>query len=184
LPQELPLPYTASASAHGQKILLWPYKYIDTFSNIPFLTSFWVEISLMKKAAILFSLSLLIAFGGCKKDNAIRQTQYTIIPQNNSGITGTVTFIEQASVRQTQVAIEVNNTTGYDYVAHIHAGTPALYHGAVYIFDPMYAANGHLSFKQSIPLAYDSALVFNGTFVLHDSTANNVLGLCGIGINK
>lgn len=136
------------------------------------------------KTSTLATFLILILFSACKKDTAIRQTKYTIIPQNNSGINGTVTFVEQASMRQTQVDIEVGNTTSYDYVAHIHDGTPALYHGAIYVFDPMYASGGHLSYKQTIPLSYDSALILNGTFVIHDSTGNNVLGLCGIGINR
>jgi hypothetical protein len=135
---------------------------------------------------LAITLLLLVAFTGCKKDASpsLRQTQYTIIPQNNSGITGTVTFIEVRDSSQTTVDIEVQHTTGYDYVAHIHGGPPANYRGAIYVFDPIYASEGHVSYKQNIPLLYDSALVFNGTFVFHDSTANNVLGLCGIGINK
>ena len=125
------------------------------------------------------------SFSSCKKDaTAARQTQYTIIQQNNSGITGTVTFTEQVSTSQTKVDIEVQNTPGYTYIAHIHQGTPALYRGAIYIFDPIYASNNHISFQQNIPLLYDSALTYNGTFVFHDSTGNNVLGLCGIGANK
>jgi hypothetical protein len=136
------------------------------------------------KAKFLTIACLFLFFCSCKKDPAIaRQTQYTIIPQNNSGITGTMTFIDKGSA-QTEVDIEVQHTTGYYYVAHIHEGTPASYHGAVYIFDPMYASGGHLSYQQNIPLLYDSALTYNGTFVFHDSTGNNVLGLCGVGINK
>jgi hypothetical protein len=135
------------------------------------------------KLNLLIAALLLTSLSACKKDATPRQTKYTIIPQNGSGINGTVTFLE-ATLSQTQVDIEVNNTTSYDYVAHIHAGAPAAYHGAVYVFDPMHASGGHLSFKQNIPLLYDSALKFNGTFVIHDSTANNVLGLCGIGANK
>ncbi len=137
----------------------------------------------MKSSTALILLVLLIS--SCKKDaTPTRQIQYTIIPQNNSGITGTLTFTEQADSSQTIVDIEVNNTMHYKYVAHIHQGPPTNYHGAIYIFDPIYAGGSHLSYKQSIPLQYDSALVLNGTFVLHDSTANNILGLCGVGANK
>ena len=139
----------------------------------------------MKANILLVSILLAALFSSCKKDSTgPRQTQYNIIPQNNSGITGTVTFIEQAALSQTEVDIEVKNTPGYYYIAHIHQGTPTLYHGAVYIFDPIYANGGHISYQQNIPLLYDSAIIYNGTFVIHDSTGNNVLGLCGIGANK
>ena len=136
----------------------------------------------VKLTAIAFILLLL---GACKKDPPQpRQTQYTIIPQNNSGITGTVSFIEKADLSQTEVDIEVNNTPSHTCVAHIHLGPPSNYRGAVFIFDPMNASGSHLSYQQNIPLVYDSALIYNGTFVFHDSTGNNVLGLCGIGANK
>jgi|GEM_PF-3417428 len=136
------------------------------------------------KIKIIVAVLLIVSFSSCKKDSTARQTQYNIIPQNSSGVTGTVTFIEQPSLSQTEVDIEVKNTPGYYYVAHIHQGTPSLYRGAIYIFDPIYSSSGHISFQQNIPLLYDSALTLNGTFVLHDSTGNNVLGLCGIGVNK
>jgi hypothetical protein len=137
------------------------------------------------KAKIFAVILLVFSVSSCKKDPPQpRQTQYTIIPQNNSGITGTMTFIEKADLSQTEVDIEVSNTVFYKYVAHIHQGTPSNYRGAVFIFDPMYAAGSHLSYRQNIPLLYDSALTYNGTFVLHDSTGNNVLGLCGVGANK
>jgi hypothetical protein len=137
------------------------------------------------KSSILTSILLIFLVGACKKDPPQpRQTQYTILPQNSSGITGTMTFIEKADLSQTEVDIEVNNTVFYHYVAHIHQGPPTNYRGAIFIFDPMYASGHHLSYQQNIPILYDSALTFNGTFVLHDSTGNNVLGLCGIGVNK
>jgi hypothetical protein len=137
------------------------------------------------KTNIILVLCLSVFIYSCKKNpTGPRQTQYTIIPQNNSGVSGTVTFIEKTDSSQTEVDIEVNNTPGYTYVAHIHQGVPTNYRGAIYIFDPMYARWDKLSYQQNIPLPYDSALVYNGTFVLHDSTANNVLGLCGVGINK
>ena len=136
------------------------------------------------KTTTLTAFIVLLLFSACKKDTAIRQTHYTIIPQNSSGINGTVTFTEQASLSQTQVDVEVNNANASYYVAHIHVGTPASYHIAVYQFDSIPASGGHISYKTNIPLQYDSALAFNGTFVIHDSTGNAVLGLCGIGINK
>ena len=137
------------------------------------------------KTKIIFTSVLLIFLWSCKKDaQPARQTQYTIIPQNNSGITGTVTFVEQVGISQTKVEIEVQNTPGYTYVAHIHQGPPAAYRVAVFVFDPIYASGGHVSYQQDIPLLYDSALTYDGTFVFHDSTGNNVLGLCGIGANK
>ncbi len=137
------------------------------------------------KVKFIAIILLVLSLGACKKDPPQpRQTQYTIIPQNNSGITGTVSFIEKADLSQTEVDIEVNNPTSHTCVAHIHQGPPLTYRGAVYIFDPMYASGSHLSYQQNIPLIYDSALTYNGTFVFHDSTGNNVLGLCGIGANK
>jgi hypothetical protein len=136
------------------------------------------------KTTTFSAILILLLFSACKKDTAIRQTHYTIIPQNNSAVNGTVTFTEQSSTSQTQVDIEVANAYSSSYVAHIHVGTPASYHIAVYEFNPIPASGGHISYKQNIALQYDSALAFNGTFVLHDSTGNNVLGLCGIGINK
>ena len=135
------------------------------------------------KTTTLVSVLVLLLFSACKKDTATRQTQYTLIPQNNSGLSGTVTFVEQAS-SQTQVDMEINNANATYYVAHIHVGTPASYHIAVYLFDSVPASHGHISYKQNIPLQYDSALVFNGTYVIHDSTGGPVLGLCGIGANK
>jgi hypothetical protein len=139
------------------------------------------------KINFLIAIILVTILSGCKKDTSspnVRHTQYTIIPQNSSGIAGTVTLTEVADSAKTQVDIEVSHTTGYNYVAHIHRGIPAHYFNAIYIFDPIYASGGHLSYRQNIPLRYDSAVVYNGTFVIHDSTANNVLGLCGVGANK
>lgn len=136
------------------------------------------------KITSLSAVLFLLLFSACKKDSAVRQTQYTLIPQNNSGLSGTVTFIEQASISQTQVDMEISNANASYYVAHIHVGTPASYHIAVYLFDSVPASHGHISYRQNIPLQYDSALVFNGTYVIHDSTGNAVLGLCGVGANK
>jgi hypothetical protein len=136
------------------------------------------------KTKIVLIASILLIISSCKKEATSTPAVSRLTPQNNSGIWGTVTFIEKASLSQTEVDIEVNNANLYTYVAHIHTGTPTDYHGAVYIFQPMLASSGHLSYQQNISLLYDSAIVYNGTFVLHDSTANNVLGLCGIGANK
>jgi len=136
------------------------------------------------KTNLLLVLVVILSLAACNKNTNPRSTQYLLIPQNNSGIAGTVTFNEQINSGTTQVDVELSNTMFYHYSAHIHQGPPSGYHGAVYTFDPMYASGGRLSYKQSIPLLYDSAIVYNGTFVLHDSTTNNVLGLCGIGINR
>ena len=137
------------------------------------------------KTNILLLALVLVTIGGCKKNNSsARQITYNIIPQNSSGVAGTVSFTDVVDSSQTKVDIEVSNTPGFTYVAHIHYGPPSNYRGAVYVFDPIFAANKRISYQQNIPLLYDSALVYNGTFVLHDSTGNNVLGLCGIGVNK
>ena len=137
------------------------------------------------KTKLVAATFLILSIGACKKDAPQpRQTHYTLIPQNNSGITGTGSFIEKADPSQTEVDIEVNNPTSHTCVAHIHRGPPSSYRVAVFIFDPMYASGSHLSYQQNIPLSYDSALTYNGTFVFHDSTGNNVLGLCGVGANK
>ena len=139
------------------------------------------------KTRIIIVFALLFLLNACKKDSPTtgpRKTVYTLIPQNNSGVSGTVSFIENAALSQTEVDIEVSNATFLTYVAHIHQGPPARYHGAIYIFQPIIASNGKISYQQFIPLPYDSAVVYDGTFVLHDSTANNILALCGVGINK
>ena len=139
------------------------------------------------KTNIIIAFTLLLLLGACKKDNPTtgpRKTVYSLIQQNNSGVSGTVSFIENTSLSQTEVDIEVSNATLLTYVAHIHQGPPARYHGAIYIFQPIIASNGKISYQQFIPLLYDSAIVYDGTFVLHDSTANNILALCGVGINR
>ena len=139
------------------------------------------------KTNIIIAFTLLLLLNACKKDNPTtgpRKTVYTLVPQNNSGVSGSVSFIENTSLSQTEVDIEVSNATLLTYVAHIHQGPPARYHGAIYIFQPIIASNGKISYQQFIPLLYDSAIVYDGTFVLHDSTANNILALCGVGINK
>ena len=139
------------------------------------------------KTNIIIAFTLLLLLNACKKDNPTtgpRKTVYTLVPQNNSGVSGSVSFIENTYLSQTEVDIEVSNATLLTYVAHIHQGPPARYHGAIYIFQPIIASNGKISYQQFIPLLYDSAIVYDGTFVLHDSTANNILALCGVGINR
>ena len=139
------------------------------------------------KTNIIIAFTLLLLLNACKKDNPTtgpRKTVYTLVPQNNSGVSGSVSFIDNTYLSQTEVDIEVSNATLLTYVAHIHQGPPARYHGAIYIFQPIIASNGKISYQQFIPLLYDSAIVYDGTFVLHDSTANNILALCGVGINR
>lgn len=139
------------------------------------------------KTNIIFAFAILFLLTACKKEASSvgpRKTVYTLIPQNNSWVNGTVSFIENVGLGQTEVDLEASNATLLTYVAHIHQGPPARYQGAIYIFQPIIASNGKISYQQFIPLPYDSAIVYDGTFVLHDSTANNVLALCGIGINK
>ena len=138
----------------------------------------------MKTNLVIIALALTI-FSACKKDaSGVRKTTYTFVAQSNSGITGTVSFIEKADSSQTTVDFELNNTPASQYMAHIHQGTPASYHGAIYYFDPIYAYGGKISYKQNIPLLYDSALTLNGTLAFHDSTGNLTLGICGVGKNK
>ena len=139
------------------------------------------------KTNIIIAFTLLLLLNACKKDNPTtgpRKTVYTLVPQNNSGVSGSVSFIENVGLSQTEVDLEVSNADLLTYVAHIHQGPPARYHGAIYIFQPIIASNGKISYQQFIPLLYDSAIVYDGTFVLHDSTANNILALCGVGINR
>ena len=136
---------------------------------------------------IVIAALLLMVCSGCKKTSISttnRQTQYTLTPQHNSGIWGTVTFIEVKDSSLTKVDIEVNNTPAPTYVAHIHQGPPTSYHGAIYYFDPIHSSGGHVSYLQNIPLLYDSALLLNCTFAFHDYTGDTVLGYCGVGINR
>ncbi|MCW3126813.1 MAG: hypothetical protein JWO03_2471 [Bacteroidetes bacterium] len=133
---------------------------------------------------IFVAVFLVILIGACKKETSEpRSKSYTFVQMNNSGITGTIRFIEQADSAQTIVDFELNNTPASRYMAHIHQGPPSSYHGAIYYFDPIYAYGGKISYKQSIPLLYDSAVRLDCTLALHDSTGNQDLGISGVGIN-
>ena len=135
------------------------------------------------KSIIATLLVLLVAVSSCKKDAVLRTQSYTIVPQNSSGITGTVTFKELTDATQTQVDIQLQHTIWNSmYICHIHDGPPTNYHGASFIFDA-YAVGNQLSYQKNIALSYDSALRYDGTFVVHDSTGTQLLGRCGIGKN-
>ncbi len=139
----------------------------------------------MKIIKLLFVLMVIIGSASCKKDtHQPRSTQYTLVAENNSGLTGTVSFVEVADSGKTQVDIELQHATLDLNMAHIHYGTPTAYHIIRYDLGTIIPTGSHISNRQNIPLLYDSALVYDGTFIIHDSTGDNIVGLCGIGINK
>ena len=136
------------------------------------------------KPTLLTLAVLLLTISSCsKKDTPLRATSYIIVPQNGATITGTVSFREITDATQTQVDIQLQNTAwNSKYEAHIHAGPPVYYHIAVYGFTA-YAVGNTLSYQKNISMSYDSAIRYDGTFVLHDSLGNAVFGKCGIGKN-
>ncbi len=138
----------------------------------------------MKIKTLTTALLCIIVLAACKKDNTTtkRSTSYNFTQQNNSGITGQILFIE-ADSGQTTVDFELSNTPAAKYMAHIHQGPPSSYHGAIYYFYDIPAWSNKISYKQNIPLPYDSALLLDCTLALHDSTGNLDLGIAGVGIN-
>ena len=128
---------------------------------------------------------LLAMIGACKKDTKLfRSTQYNLVAQNSSGLTGTVSFVEVIDSPKIQVDVEIQHALMGSYDVHLHDGTPTSYHVIRYDMGVIYPTGGKLSNKIYVPISYDSAIVYNGTFVIHDSTGNNVLGVCGVGKNK
>ncbi|MBS1595243.1 MAG: hypothetical protein JST90_13080 [Bacteroidetes bacterium] len=138
----------------------------------------------MKNRTLTLLILLTVLLAACKKEGTSgpRSTAYTFTQLNNSGITGRILFIE-ADSGQTTLDFELNNTPAPKYLAHIHQGPPTSYHGALYYFYDIPAWSHKISYKQNIPLPYDSALLLDCTLALHDSTGNDDLGIAGVGIN-
>lgn len=135
------------------------------------------------KSIIAILLVLLIASSSCKKEGVLRTQSYNIVAQNSSGLTGTVTFKELTDATQTQVDIQLQHTIWNSrYICHIHDGPPTGYHIASFGFES-YAVGNNFSYQKNIVLSYDSAIHYDGTFVVHDSTGIQLLAKCGIGKN-
>ena len=133
------------------------------------------------------SIILVLFITACHKEPAqLRTASYTLIDQRNTGLHGSVTINERLdSPMLTEIYLSVKNTVSNGiYVAHVHLGPPAHYSYAPYNFGQIHALGTELNFHSTLPMPYDSASVLDGTFVLHESTGDTVLALCGVGKNK
>lgn len=136
-----------------------------------------------------YVIALLICFGlyACKKDStpALRTQQYPLTTQNNSGLTGSVTFreINKDSVR-TAIDVSLHNAILGGYIVHIHEGGPTSYHVIIYDWGHVYPQHDSVHTTVYLPLPYDSAMNLNGTFVVHDSTESMIVASGGIGIYR
>ena len=140
----------------------------------------------MKYPTYVIAVLLCLSMAACKKDNAALRTQlYPLTTQNNSGLTGFVTFreINRDSVR-TAIDISLHNAVLGGYKVHIHEGGPTSFHIIIYDWGHVYPQHDSLHATVYLPLPYDSAMNLNGTFVAHDSTESMIVASGGIGIYK
>jgi hypothetical protein len=111
-------------------------------------------------------LAVVLFVSACKKDP--RMTVYQMDTYNNSGITGTVTFIEQVGKDAITVRLQADGMVKDSvYLTHLHEGTPGNLTDTHIYFDDIRTSTGSIRRDETWNKPYDEAIKSNTCFTMH-----------------
>jgi hypothetical protein len=131
---------------------------------------------------IVVAVIVLMALGGCQKDDAGRETSYDLKVQDVLGVTGTVTFIETAS-NSTTIDLVVNGAPSGIHPAELCMNSAAEGGAVVVTLNPV-DETGKSSTKVTT-MDYNQLIAYNGFIKIMKSTSEPlvILALGDIGGN-
>jgi len=130
----------------------------------------------MRYIAVLFVLSAF-TLSSCKKE--LRTVVYTMDSYNNSGVTGTVSFIETNNKNIVTVKLEADGLVpDTPYLSHLHTGMPGNLTGTLIYFDKLRSPTGSVTQSQNWETTYNDAIESNTCFTIHNYTffSNDSIG--------
>ncbi len=122
-------------------------------------------------------LSLILFLSACKKD--LRSKEYVMDSYNNSGITGTVTFIETKNENEVTVRLQAEGLeTDTIYLSHLHEGTPGNLTATHIYFNNLKTSTGSVTRDETWDMNFDDALNSNTCFTIHrlEFFSNDTIG--------
>lgn len=134
---------------------------------------------------LFFLLAVSIAFTGCSDDYSdsdqdpiqLNSKVYELNVASDSGVMGTVTFIE-LSDSSISIKLNLQNTVaGNSHPAHLHVNTAAEGGAIALSLEQVNGGTGESttifnSLDDGTPVSYDDLLNFNGYINVHESVAN------------
>lgn len=106
-------------------------------------------------------------------------TVYHMDTYNNSGITGTVTFIEQIGKDAITVRLQADGMMQDTvYLTHLHEGTPGNLTDTHIYFDDIKTSTGSITRDETWDKSYDEAIKSNTCFTIHrlEFFSNDTIG--------
>ena len=122
-------------------------------------------------------LACVISIAACKKDP--RTTVYTMDTYNNSGITGTVTFIEQVGKDAITVRLQADGMKKDTvYLSHLHEGAPGNLIDTYIYFNNLQTSTGSITRDETWNRSYDEAIKSTTCFTMHtpEFFSNDTIG--------
>ncbi len=143
----------------------------------------------MNRKAISGGVAMILAaavltISSCKKDENLQTKSYTMTTYGGSGITGTVTFIENDDNTTTVDVHMMNTANGVSYPAHIHMGPISAPGSVIHDLGPIPSSGGMAEKDTKLNVSFDDLVNYNGCFVAHDpADINNYVLVGNIGSN-
>ena len=157
--------------------------------------------NLFSRAVVIAAASICVIMFACKKNDdnipQLRSQEYSLSPVGGSGIKGKVTFTENTDKSfNVKVALDssVKDTV---HVMHIHNGSIASPGGIAIPLNSITGTGAAASSETqniktamqgetSVPITYDSVLVYNGYLNVHYSASriDSLIAQTNIGKNK
>jgi Cu/Zn superoxide dismutase len=139
----------------------------------------------LESTMLFFLLAVSIAFTGCSDDYSdsdqdpiqLNSKVYELNVASDSGVMGTVTFIE-LSDSSISIKLNLQNTVaGNSHPAHLHVNTAAEGGAIALSLEQVNGGTGESttifnSLDDGTPISYDDLLNFNGYINVHESVAN------------
>jgi Cu/Zn superoxide dismutase len=139
----------------------------------------------LESTMLFFLLAVSIAFTGCSDDYSdsdqdpiqLNSKVYELNVASDSGVMGTVTFIE-LSDSSISIKLNLQNTVaGNSHPAHLHVNTAAEGGAIALSLEQVNGGTGESttifnSLDDGTPVSYDDLLNFNGYINVHESVAN------------
>lgn len=139
----------------------------------------------LESTMLFFLLAVSIAFTGCSDDYSdsdqdpiqLNSKVYELNVASDSGVMGTVTFIE-LSDSSISIKLNLQNTVaGNSHPAHLHVNTAAESGAIALSLEQVNGGTGESttifnSLDDGTPVSYDDLLNFNGYINVHESVAN------------
>lgn len=122
-------------------------------------------------------LLLFVVIYSCKKD--LRTKEYVMDTYNNSGITGTVTFLETKNENEVTVRLQAEGMKKDTvYLSHLHEGTPGNLTDTYIYFNNLQTNTGSVTRDETWAMNFDDAINSNTCFTMHtpEFFSNDTIG--------